>query len=213
MLWLLLYFWCVKPNRVTKQREIKIRPFTERLIAHRGLFDRKLSIPENSMLAFERAVSYGFGIELDVRLTRDHELVVFHDATLKRMCGVNKAVSGLTYEELCRYPLDHTGQRIPRLEDVLNLVDAKVPLIIEIKAEKEGSLAAQILCNKLKDCRYRGAYCVESFYPFALQWLRIHEPDVIRGQLVTDFKADGKKRNILAAIFLNGLLLNVFSRP
>lgn len=213
IVWMLVYLWCVKPNRVTKQREMAIRPFTERLIAHRGLFDRELSIPENTMIAFERAVSYGFGIELDVRLTKDCEMVVFHDATLKRMCGVNKAVSELTYQELCRYPLDHTGQRIPRLEDVLKLVSGKVPLIIEIKAEKNGSLAAQLLCEKLRDSQYRGAYCVESFYPFALQWLRVHEPDVIRGQLVTDVKSDGKRRGILAAIFLNGLLLNVCSRP
>lgn len=213
IVWMLLYIWCVKPNRMTEQRKMAIRPFEERFIAHRGLFDRTLSIPENSMAAFERAVSYGFGIELDVRLTKDHELAVFHDATLKRMCGVKKAVSELTYEELCRYPLDHTSQRIPRLEDVLTMVGARVPLIIEIKAEKNGSLAAQILCEKIKACQYSGAYCIESFYPFALQWLRIHEPDVVRGQLVSDFRSDGTKRNILARIFLNGLLLNVFSRP
>ena len=97
---ILIYLWCIKPNKLTKERRKKMQTYISHYIAHRGLFDSNLSIPENSIPAFKRAVEHGFGIELDVRLTKDRQLVVFHDATLLRMCGVNKKVADLTYEEL-----------------------------------------------------------------------------------------------------------------
>lgn len=64
--------------------------FDHTMIAHRGLFDNHSEAPENSLAAFRKAVDQGFGIELDVQLTKDGKLVVFHDFDLKRMCGIHK---------------------------------------------------------------------------------------------------------------------------
>ena len=64
-------------------------PFINIHYAHRGLFDNASDAPENSLLAFKKAVDAGYGIELDVQLSKDNQLVIFHDATLNRMCGVD----------------------------------------------------------------------------------------------------------------------------
>lgn len=210
---IVLYIWCIKPNQLTQERLSKIQPFISHYIAHRGLFDEKLSIPENSIPAFKRAVEHGFGIELDVRLTKDRELVVFHDATLLRMCGVNKKVEDLTYEELKEYRLDHTNHSIPILKEVLEVIDERVPVVIEIKAEKNSALTAELLNKKLGESHYHKDYCIESFRPFALKWYRDNRPEIIRGQLVSDYIKNRKKRSIFVSLILNGLLLNMFSRP
>ena len=113
------------------------RADTELLVtsyAHRGLWDR--SIPENSLAAFSQAVARGYGIELDVRLSRDRRVMVFHDEDLLRMCGVSGKVSDYTYTELRRLRLLGTDQTIPTLEEVLALAKAKRPDIklgVEIK--------------------------------------------------------------------------------
>lgn len=207
------YLWCMKPCRITNARGVAIAPFTETYIAHRGLFDNKLSIPENSMPAFRRAVKMGYGIELDVRLTKDNRLVVFHDKTLERMCGEEKLVKELEYGELLKYRLAGTDCKIPLLEEVLKVIDEKVPLIIEVKAEKEPVKTAQLLFEKLAQLHYEKLYCVESFYPMVLKWIRKNRPEVIRGQLISDYIKNGQRKIRLMGIVLNGLLLNVFSRP
>ena len=82
------------------------------LIAHRGYHNNKKGIPENSVLAFKKAIDNNYLIELDVRLTKDKKLVVFHDGNLKRVCGVNKSVKDLTYKELLKYNLFDTTQKV-----------------------------------------------------------------------------------------------------
>ena len=213
LLMILIYLWCIKPNKLTKERRKKMQTYISHYIAHRGLFDSNLSIPENSIPAFKRAVEHGFGIELDVRLTKDRQLVVFHDATLLRMCGVNKKVADLTYEELKQYRLEHTNHGIPALKEVLNVIEQKVPVVIEIKAEKNSALTAKILDQQLKARHYNSNFCIESFKPFALKWYRDHRPEIIRGQLVSDYIKNRKNRSLFVSLILNGLLLNVFSRP
>ena len=101
--------------------------------AHRGLHDNKGDAPENSLAAIRNAVEKGYGIEFDVQLTRDRIPVVFHDETLKRVCGAEGNVRDYTYEELQAFPLLASQERIPLLADVLAAVDGRVPLIIEIK--------------------------------------------------------------------------------
>ncbi len=101
--------------------------------AHRGLHDRKAGIPENTMAAFRRAVERGFGIELDVQLTRDGEVVVFHDFDLKRICSVEGEVSDFTYKELRALSVDGTSEHIPKLSEVLEMVNGRVPLLVELK--------------------------------------------------------------------------------
>ena len=125
------YLFCIKPN---KPRMDKMKPFYNYYYAHRGLHDKK-SRPENSIPAFQNAVSHGYGIELDVQKTKDHVLVVFHDEDLQRLCHVNKKLYQCTYKELQKYSLRGTKERIPRLKDVLKAIDGKVPLIVEIKSD------------------------------------------------------------------------------
>ena len=101
-------------------------------IAHRGIFDNK-EVAENSLTAFKRAKELNIPIELDVQLTKDQTLVVFHDINLKRMCGIDKYLEDTTYQELQTLTLLTTKEKIPTLNEVLNLIQGKVRLDIEIK--------------------------------------------------------------------------------
>ena len=178
--------------------------------AHRGLFDNK-EIPENSMAAFARAVEKKVGIELDLHLTKDGRVVVFHDATLERMCGKKAPISALSWEQLKKERLLGTEEGIPLFEDVLRLVKGRVPLLIELKGE-DGN---DELCWKLAPMldAYMGEYCVESFNPLLLRWFAKHRPDVARGQLVTDLIKEGREGSKLLNFALSKLLLNCLSRP
>ena len=95
----LLYTAMICPGRKREHPILKVKHF-----AHRG-FHGEAGIPENSMAAFRRARELGYGIELDVQLTKDDVLVVHHDYDLKRTCGTGKYIRDLTYEQLCRYRL------------------------------------------------------------------------------------------------------------
>jgi glycerophosphoryl diester phosphodiesterase len=180
-------------------------------IAHRGLHDPGAHCPENSLPAFERAVQFEFPIELDVRLLKDGRLVVFHDASLKRMTGVDKPIGDLTARDIESLTLVHTRCRIPFLEDVLSLVDGRVPLVIEIKnrGAEVGPLES-ILRAKLK--KYDGEYAVEAFNPSSLKWFRKNAPHIIRGQLSGDFGRDPGTPAYRRAMLRN-LLFNTWSRP
>ena len=111
-----------------------MKPYEERYIAHRGLFNN-IDIPENSLIAFEEAAKNKYGIELDIQLTKDDKLVVFHDSSLKRMTGIDKNLIDCTYDELLQYKLLDTNEVIPLFKDVLNILEKDTPLIIEIKPE------------------------------------------------------------------------------
>ena len=176
--------------------------------AHRGLHDGKCGIPENSMKAFRLAIEKGYGIELDVQLSADGIPVVFHDATLTRVCGVNRRVCDLTLSELKQLSLGgkdfpDTGERIPTFAEFLKLVDGRVPLIVEIKMEKWDARVPEAADKLLRD--YRGPYCVESFHPGVLVWYRKHRPDVFRGQLCTS--------RSLSYFLLGKMLTNIAARP
>ena len=119
-------------------------------IAHRGMFDN-IKIPENSLASFKRALKYNYSIELDIQLTKDNILVVFHDKNLKRMTGLNKNIEDTNYEELKELKLLNTKEYIPTLDEVLNLVDNKVLLDIEVKKTKKIKEITNILKNKLSN--------------------------------------------------------------
>ena len=168
-------------------------------------------IPENSMPAFERAVAAGYGIELDTQTTKDGRLVVFHDETLYRMCGVDKKLYECTYEELMKYGLARTDYRIPLFSDVLKVVGGRVPLVVEIKSEGNFKKTTRLTAEQLDS--YRGMYCVESFHPLVIRWFRKNRPDVLRGQLSTNFFRSTLKRAWYENIILTNLMLNFLSRP
>ena len=162
-------------------------------IAHRGLHGG--GIPENSMAAFEKAIAKGLAIELDIRMTKDCRLVVFHDADLLRMCGTDIKLSELEYSQLAAFPLSDCEEKIPLFSDVLKLVDSRVPLLIEIKRGSPYGTVEKRLMKLLKG--YNGEYAVQSFDPLILLWFRLHAPKVCRGQLVTGHPSGSKKEDLL----------------
>lgn len=134
---------------------------TQTPVAHRGLHDVAQGVPENSLAAFERCCGFGFPIELDVRLTRDGDVVVFHDRSLRRLTGASGRAEDRDAGELTALRLLGTEERVPRLRDVLHLVAGRVPLLVELKA---GGVAPQLeraVVEALRD--YRGDVAMQSF--------------------------------------------------
>lgn len=193
---------------------LRKKPFTAPpLLAHRGLHNLKQNIPENSLAAFDAAAQAGYGIELDVQLTADGQLAVFHDDNLTRLCGHDGLVRETPLSELSALPILSTSQTIPTLGQALQQINGQVPLLIELKTNSKSfrdisDLAAQTM-RALES--YKGAYLVESFNPLALWALRRLNPMIIRGQLVR--QSGGGLRQRLAALPLSALLCNFISRP
>lgn len=183
--------------------------------AHRGLHSS--TVPENSLAAFSAACDAGYGIELDVQMSRDGKIFVFHDDTLERMCGIKKRIQSMTSAEISAYTLAKTAEKIPLITDVLELVDGKVPLLIEIKYA-DNSIS---LCKKLSLIldTYPGAFAIQSFDPTILSFFKKYRPRFARGQLVTKFTLKNTKREaprkmpFFIRFSLTHMLTNVISRP
>lgn len=204
----LLYLFLIAPRLWKKPDRT---PYMGVHYAHRGLFDNKSDAPENSLAAFRKAVEAGYGIELDVQLSKDKQLVVFHDATLKRMCGVKGNVWDYTLEELKQFKLADSKEQIPTFEEFLAVVDGKVPFILEYKLD----VAQTIVCEKANEVlkNYKGVYCIESFHPLALMWYRKNRPDVLRGQLCEEFFRAKKYRKKPLFWVLSYMVFNFLTRP
>src|SRR5690554_5306734 len=189
------------------------------LIAHRGLHDENRTVPENSIPAFRRAVEKGFIIELDVAMTKDKKLVVYHDKKLRRGLGIDQYLHELTYEELSKHTIFGSTEKIPLFRDVLDLVDGRVPLLVEVKNEGKVGEMERLIYEELKN--YRGKYAVQAFNPFTLQWFRKNAPGILRGQLaggfaVSDYDLEYAGTTRLPwyqKLLLENLLLNFLSRP
>ena len=180
-------------------------------IAHRGLHNISEGIPENSLTAFENACQKNLAIELDVRLTKDGKVVVFHDKNLKRMCGVDAKVSDFTYEQLSVFKLKDTDEKIPLFSQALKLVQGRVPLLIEIKAEQGLFDLEKRTYNLLK--KYKGDYAVQSFSPISMLWFRIFAPNIKRGQLISTYKEKGWLEYIGRLISARPLVWRLISKP
>ena len=179
--------------------------------AHRGLHNKDKGIPENSMAAFRLAVEHGYGAELDVHLLADGRLAVFHDSSLKRICGTEGTIEDLRAEDLSRYHLLETEETIPLFEDVLALFENKTPLIIELKAVGKNSPALTDAVMKVLQ-NWQGTYCIESFQPAVVRHLRTHYPDVIRGQLSENF-FKGSSLPFIVKFLMTFLLTTFYTRP
>ena len=157
--------------------------------AHRGLHGN--GIPENSMAAFRAALDGGYGIELDLHLMKDGKLAVFHDNTLDRTTGKSGRLEDLTAEDLVNYPLEGTDEQIPLFSQVLELYNGKAPMIVELKPVGGNHAAlTKAACDMLD--AYHGVYCLESFDPRCIHWLKNNRPELIRGQLTENFIANKK---------------------
>lgn len=176
-------------------------------IAHRGLHGLSANTPENSIVAFLEAAARGYTIENDIHIIADGNVVVFHDYTLTRMCGVDVEIEKCTLEELKKYTLKGSDEKIPTLKECLEAVNGRVPLLIEFKTESFSNYKA--LCAAaneiLKD--YKGKYFVQSFFPPVLHWYRKNRSDILRGQLATSGEKGTLKR------LLGLLIFNFISRP
>lgn len=149
-------------------------------IAHRGVFNNK-NIPENSLKSFEKAISMDFSIELDIQLTKDNTLIVFHDDNLKRMTGLDKKVIDCTYLEIKNLTLLETKEKIPTLKEVLNLVQGKVLLDIEIKGKKKIKQLCDLLIKELNG--YEN-FILKSFNPRIVHYLKKHYPNLEVGYII-----------------------------
>ena len=178
--------------------------------AHRGLHGN--GCPENSMAAFRKALSGGYGIELDIHLMADGNLAVIHDSALERTTGAEGTIESLTTQDLSLYHLEGTQETIPEFKQVLELFAGRAPLIIELKAVGNNHAA---LCRKACEMMdgYRGPYCMESFDPRCVYWLKKNRPDIIRGQLTENYFKSKSNLNPILKFLLTNQMLNFLTTP
>ena len=161
---------------------------TKNLIAHRGVHYEYL---ENSLKAFREAMYKGYIIELDIHLTKDKKIIVFHDYNLKRLTGILKNIEELTYKEIIKII------KVPTIEEVLNLVKGRVPIIIETKIkDKVGPLESK-LSNILDN--YKGEFAIQSFNSKSIAWFNKYRKNYIKGYLINSII----EHNIITSIILN----------
>lgn len=199
----LIYLFLIAPRNKKEMNKFKTVMY-----AHRGLHNEERA--ENSMSAFKAAVDGGFGIELDIRLSKDGKLVVFHDDTLDRVCGREGRVIDFTADELATFKLSGTNDGIPLFSDVLSLVDGKIPLLVEIKENAGDSTVSHATCEILKG--YKGEFIIESFNPMSLKVVKEIYPEIPRGILSHRYYDYEKSRKPLFFL-LQSLLLNFLCRP
>lgn len=145
-------------------------------LAHRGLHEP--GVPENSLPAFRAAAAAGYGVELDVYLSRDDVPVVVHDASLGRMTGTDVRIGQLTVAQLAEVRLEGTDAHIPTLAEALAVL-REVPVMVEVKQPwiRPGKLenrTAAVLDT------HDGPCCVASFNPGTVRWFLRQRPDTIR---------------------------------
>ena len=180
--------------------------------AHRGLHNKEQGIPENSLAAFRAAVEGGYGAELDIHLLKDGSLAVFHDSDLKRITGKEGRIEDLTAGDLPGYHLLETEETIPLFSDVLEVFSGKTPLIIELKPVDGNHVQlCQAACDAMEG--YEGLWCMESFDPRCVNWLRKHRPDIIRGQLSADFLKTGKNMPLWQRIVMTHNMSHCLTNP
>lgn len=178
--------------------------------AHRGLHGQ--GRPENSMAAFQAALDSGHGIELDIHLLADGNLAVIHDSSLLRTTGREGMIEDLTTEQLSDYRLEGTEETIPTFSQVLELFDGKAPLVVELKSAKNNCAAlCEAACKLLEG--YKGVYCLESFDPRCVLWLKKNRPELIRGQLTENFFRSKGKLPWILKLLLTHQMGNFLTMP
>lgn len=168
------------------------------LIAHRGIH---YNYRENTLKAFREAMLKKYIIELDVHLTKDNIVVVFHDNNLKRLTGINKNIKDLTYDEI-KNIID-----VPTLNEVLSLVKGKVPIIIELKFDNKVGKLEKVVSNILD--KYDGKFAIQSFNPLSIFWFKLNRNNYIRGYLINSIFPD----NFLVKYIFKSRILNIILTP
>ena len=187
--------------------DIKKSWLFSRPIAHRGL--HSVDAPENSLKAFERAIEKGYAIELDVRPIDDGTIVVFHDEKLTRMTDRDGYVCKLTQQDLNEIRLKGSDEKIPTFKEVLDFVDGRAPLLIEIKNDSSVGFLEHATLELLSS--YNGEFAVQSFNPYSMEYFKKNAPQIMRGQLSCYF--EGADLGFFKRYFLKRLKLNKVSSP
>ena len=151
---------------------------TARPVAHRGLHGN--GIVENSLSAAAAAIAANYAIEVDLQLSKDDEVIVFHDETLDRLTAEKGDVVVHTAAQLKTIKLKESADTIPSLDELLALVAGKVPLVLELKSPWSGDTT---LTKKVADrlVNYEGPVAVMSFDPDLVAALKAHAPGLPRG--------------------------------
>ncbi len=159
--------------------EFRTRPF-----AHRGFHNREIGHIENSPSAIRAAIAAGYGIEIDVQLSRDGVAMVFHDETLDRLTDQTGLLADHLAADLRKIVLKDSTDGIPTLAEVLSIVAGQTPLLIEIK-DQTGDMSQtdarleQATAAELK--QYQGPVAVMSFNPHCMAHMAQLAPQIARG--------------------------------
>lgn len=178
-------------------------------IAHRGFHNQNLNILENTKEAFEYALQKEFSIECDLNMLKDGTVVVFHDKNLNRLCSVDKDLKDLSIHEIRNIRLKDKKSSIITLEELIQIVKGKKPLLIELKPFNNPKIFVDRVMDVLKD--YHGPYALFSFHPMIVYQLKKKYPHVIRGQISSFYKED--TMNPIARMVLKRMWLNLLTKP
>ena len=202
---MLLYIFLIAPARNRRRAD----HWRGTAFAHRGLHGP--DCPENSLAAFERACLAGYGIELDVQMTMDGHLVVFHDDDASRMTGEDGLIREMTLDQIRPLRLAGGDEGIPTFDDVLKLVRGRAPLLVEVKSAPGIGAITQKTVERLRG--YGGRYVIESFDPICLNWLRRNAPEILRGFLVQRYRDYRETQSVPVSFVASSLLTGVLTRP
>jgi glycerophosphoryl diester phosphodiesterase len=195
--------------RINSDRARKT-PWLKGYFAHRGLYTKDQLISENSIGAFKKAIENGYGIELDVQLSKDGIVYVFHDDDLKRMTGLEGILEDKTSQELDQLHLIGSDERIPCLSTVLDLIQGQVPVLVELKTSPRKKESVTEVIKVMANYHGNFAYC--SFDPIMLGHLRKFAPSQLRG-LNMEYALDKKHLNLITRFVLQFALLNFINKP
>ncbi|MCI5838627.1 MAG: glycerophosphodiester phosphodiesterase [Christensenellaceae bacterium] len=179
-----------------------------RPIAHRGLHNDIYG--ENSISAYRNAIDNGYPIEMDVQLTKDGEVVCFHDDNAKRVCGVDANIRDMTLKEVRALKICGTSDGIMTFNEFLKFVDGRVPVLVEIKQQHVKNSGIEAKTVMLLD-GYKGEFAIQSFDPRIMRNIRLLRPQFLRGQL-----GGGVRKGDLPFVqylAVRKLLLNFLSKP
>jgi glycerophosphoryl diester phosphodiesterase len=174
-------------------------------IAHRGLHTKK--IPENSIDAFLNATKHGYDVELDLQLTKDKKIVIFHDNNLKRICGIDKRINEVPYSFLMPLTLKNSESNIPLFKNVLDVLPKSTHLMIELKTGKYNKELVSLFLEIIKE--YEFEYVVQSFDPRIVRLIKKHLPNIPRGYIA-------KRKQVRSSIlnfFISLLPIHTWIKP
>ena len=149
------------------------------LIAHRGVHNS--NIPENTLPAFVKSIDKNYIIELDIHILTDNTIVIYHDHNLKKLTGVNKIIETLSYPQLSKIKINKK-YTIPTLNQLLHILNGKVPILIEVKDVNNNNKFEEELVKILDN--YKGKFAIQSMNPFVIDWFYKNRKDYVIGLII-----------------------------